>query len=440
MKPEKNNTFCYYPFYQLALKQWDPITGINNAAPCCNAIRPENDDPLGILNKVKSLTAKEIFYSPVMNDIRTSMLNGEKHSACTTCWKIEERGSASYRLYSSSDEKFDREEESLNQQLSDPKLTCIDFGFGDNCNLRCRMCTPGLSNKLRKDYKYFSTNNLDSSGIDGFEDKKELYKIKWKKEDSEHAVLSWPKKSFQWDNIIDNIHEIKKIRATGGETTISKPFIEFIDTAIEKGVAKDIYLDFHTNATKFTDELIDKLLQFKGMHLHFSIDSSGKNYEYIRYPMTWNALNKSIINFLEKTRGKSLEIRIQFTNVLSVLNAFDLGSLYDYFKNLSASYTNIQFDFWVDFIWPEKKYINVKFLSSELKQELIELYKTLFADDQNSISHIISFLEQHKNYPTTDLDRKNMLREIQIFDQSRNQHYKDYLNQKIIDFLETEIK
>lgn len=439
MKPEKNNTFCYYPFYQLALKQWSQ-DGIVNAAPCCNAIRPENEDPLEILNKVTSLTAEGIFHGAKMNEIRDSMLNGEKHPACATCWKIEERGSASYRLYSSSDESFDKDEELLSQQLADPELTCIDFGFGDNCNLRCRMCQPGLSNKLRKDYKYFSINKLDSSGIDGFSYAGEQYKDKWLEKGSEHNSLYWPDKSFQWDEIVDNIHKIKKIRATGGETTISKPFIEFIDAAIKRKVAKDIYLDFHTNATKFTDELIDKLLQFKGMHLHFSIDSFGKNYEYIRYPMTWDALDTSVNNFLEKTKEKSLEIRIQFTVVLSVLNAFELRELHNYFKKLSALYQNVQFDFWVDFLWPEKKYINVKFLDSNLKKELIDFYNTVFADDQNCISHIVSFLEQHKDYPVTDDDRKNMLREIQIFDQARNQHYKDYLSPKIITFLETEIK
>jgi hypothetical protein len=201
---------------------------------------------------------------------------------------------------------------------------------------------------------------------------------------------------------------------------------------------KDRY--FHTNATKFTDELIDKLLQFKGMHLHFSIDSFGKNYEYIRYPMTWDALDTSVNNFLEKTKDKSLEIRIQFTVVLSVLNAFELRELHNYFKQLSELYKHIQFDFWVDFLWPEKKFINVKFLDSTLKKELIDFYNTVFAEDQNCIRHIVNFLEQHRDYLVTDTDRKNMLREIQIFDQARNQHYKDYLNPKIITFLETEIK
>ena len=56
-----------------------------------------------------------------------------------------------------------------NINLLEPKLQVIDFRFGEDCNLRCRMCEPGSSNKLRIDYKYFANNKIDTTGIQYFD-------------------------------------------------------------------------------------------------------------------------------------------------------------------------------------------------------------------------------------------------------------------------------
>lgn len=435
MKPEKNNTYCHYPFYQIALKRWDD-TGFATAAPCCNAIRPENKDPLNLNFKVAGLTHNDVFNSPVMKELRESMLKGERHSACTTCWKMEDENIASYRIHSSVD--YDPTEEFL----KNPKLTCIDFLFGDNCNLRCRMCQPGLSNKLRIDYKFFINNNVDTTGIQGFEPNVlSEYRSPWRDEKSEHASLYWPEKSWQWDNILDNITQLTQIRASGGETTITKPFIEFIDKAIEVDHAKNVTLSFHTNATKFTDDFLEKLFKFKNLDLNFSLDSFGKNYEYVRYPMTWKALDKSIRNFLEKSKHCQMKINVQFTNVLSSLNAFNIPDLYRYWCDIRNEYTNVTFSFWVDFIWPESKFTNVKFLSKDLKLQLIDLYNETFTEnDYNySINHIVKYLKNNLDFKVTDKHRLDMLREIQVFDKSRNQDYHDYIDNRVINFLETKI-
>jgi hypothetical protein len=433
MKPEKDNTFCYYPFFQLALKKWSS-KGIETAAPCCNSIRPENDNPLNLNSKLHEMTHEEIFRSPVMNDLRQSMIKGERHPACTTCWKMEDKGIVSYRLHSGADYEITQ------SHIETPKLTCIDFSFGDNCNLRCRMCQPGLSNKLRIDYKHFFFNNLDTNDIQGFElisDDKDA----WIKKNSEHDVLYWPNDSWQWKTILYNIKNLTQLKAAGGETTITKPFIEFIDKAIEVDHAKNVSLNFHTNATKFNDDLLEKLVKFKALDLNFSIDSYGKNYEYIRYPMTWKALDKSIRNFFDKVKDNNINVSVQFTNVLSCLNAFNIHEIYNYWLDIKREYQDyVSLNFWVDFIWPQDKHISVKFLSKDLKLELIDYYKNLFGGHVYPIQHIIKFLENHVELPITDSHRKNMLREISLFDKSRNQSYKDYLDYRIINFLETEIK
>jgi len=483
VKPTKDNTFCWFPFSLLALKTWHHKYGIMNAAPCCNSIRPDMPDPLNnhieLISNPDTITAEEIFHGKTMNEIREYALTNRRHPSCATCWKMEENGNGddvySYRLDSIPPGLLKiTDEDELNDLIENPKLSSIDFAFGENCNLRCRMCQPGLSNKLRLDYQYFADNNVDTSGIQGFDWQKrrdtiikensltELSLEEQKRIDQElyiggeYQVYNW-KDGKQWENILDNIHNLKHIKATGGETLMSKPFIQFLDTAIETGASKNIMLEFHTNATKFSNENIEKLKKFDGLILNCSIDGYGKNYEYIRYPMKFSVLEKSLRNILESVKDINYKRtpygfikNFSFNVVLSVLNAHYLEDLVEFHYTLHKEYgrkSNEFSVFFLDLLWPEDKYINVKFLPKYIKLDLIEKFKNIREkyNDNSDYYHTnmtsgISFLEANLDLEITEQHRSNMLKEIKVFDMSRNQCYNDYIHPDIIEFLETPIK
>jgi hypothetical protein len=435
MEPSKDNTFCWHPFRQLALKEWTD-TGISNATPCCNMIRPESPDPLGIKLKLETIkpTAKEIFHGEEMAELRSAMLSGERHSACDVCWRMEDRGANSYRL--------SEIKEHSPQLITDPQLQVIDFSFGENCNLRCRICMPGLSNKLRLDYRYFLENDIDTTGIQDYDYRNDHPFTQALNSDPgvEYAVNNFDPDSHQWKDILDNIHELVQIKATGGETTLSKGFLEFIDTAIERDCAKNIILEFHSNCTKFTNKLMNKLNQFRELRINASIDSIYKNYDYMRYPMTWDKLSDSLHNYLDKNQ---LPGTISFNPVLTALNAYSILDLYHYELNLANKYRRqeLLWVLWVDLLWTEDKYINIKFLPQHIKKDLIQLYteinSKLDLEFNCNTDNIIAFLNQHLELEITEQHRVNMLREITAFDKSRDQCYNDYLHPSIIEFLET---
>ena len=437
MDSNKDNTFCWHPFRQLALKEWTD-SGISNATPCCNMIRPETSDPMGLKTKLRTSTptAKEIFHGEEMNELRASMLAGERHRACNVCWRMEDRGASSYRL---------TEIKKHNPQLiTDPQLQVIDFSFGENCNLRCRICMPGLSNKLRIDYRYFLKNNIDTTGMQDYDYRKDHHFTQALNSDpgAEYAVNNFDSDSHQWQDILDNIHELVHIKATGGETTLSKGFLEFVDTAIERDCAKNIVLEFHSNCTKFTNRLMDKLNQFKNLYINASIDSIYKNYDYMRYPMTWDKLERSLHNYLNKNLRPGT---LSFNPVVTALNSHSIPALYQYQIQLAAQYnqSNLRWSLWVDLLWPEDKSINIKFLPRSIKQDLIQLYSKMKDDHTDNvkcnIDNIIAFLEENLDLEITDQHRLNMLREIKAFDNSRNQCYTDFIHPDIITFLETPI-
>jgi len=84
-------------------------------------------------------------------------------------------------------------------------------------------------------------------------------------------------------------------------------------------------------------------------------------------------------------------------------------------------------------------------LSKEIKQDLIDMYQDLGKTEHakkivTQMDVAISFLKQNLDFPVTDQDRQNMLREITVFDKSRNQCYSEYLHPDIIKFLESPIE
>ena len=174
--------------------------------------------------------------------------------------------------------------------------------------------------------------------------------------------------------------------------------------------------------------------------------------------MIWSKLDNTLRNFLEKTRhapsmcdtwkvenglADPLLKCVSFNVVLSVLNAHYIPDLLEYHKQLLDSHSYIEHRvFYIDLLWPENKFINVKYLSPKIKQNLLDKYHSMTVNNlqlkvQTEVS--ISFIKSWLDYNPTEQDRLNMLREITVFDMSRKQNYKDYLHSEIIEFLETPI-
>ena len=138
MIPTKENTYCFHPFNQITLKDWSP-QGLITSNPCCQMSSGDFGKKLAI-DGIKSKNPIEIFNDTVFQKLRDDLLNGVKTDVCKTCWKMEENGFFSFRLYSKDKDLTD-----------DVKLQKIDLTLSNNCNLSCRMCSPYSSHKLLVD-------------------------------------------------------------------------------------------------------------------------------------------------------------------------------------------------------------------------------------------------------------------------------------------------
>jgi sulfatase maturation enzyme AslB (radical SAM superfamily) len=250
------STICKYPFNSIAIKEYNANGELISFWPCCmmgNQTLEEVEKGIHLKKKLPTLPGEKL------NDLTPI------DKACTVCWEMEDRGIQSFR-----ERSFSRDD-AVDEIVSAQKLEIIDMSINNKCNLRCRMCSPSASSLLAVDHKYFTDNNLM--------DELKGSAVRWAPAELGAFKL---KTNKQWQWIINNTDKFNRLRLSGGEPFDNDDVLEFIDTAIANGTAKDITLEFHTNGTLLTDELIEKLSYFNN-NLNFSIDGTDKVYEFIRY-------------------------------------------------------------------------------------------------------------------------------------------------------------
>ncbi len=409
----KKDTYCVQPFREIAMKNFDGDQLVT-FWPCCmmaNQISTDRDiNVLGIEN-AQDLTPQEMYDHPRMQLLRENLLNGVRDSACEVCWHQEDRGLKSFRQWNN---------ENPNYQQTDG-LSNIDISASNICNLRCRMCTPSNSHQLMIDNDYFEKNGL-SDNVKAVTRRWGILENVYKTTDSK-----------QWDWLFENTHQIKYLKASGGEPFYDKKIVRLLNQYVKVGTAKDTILDFHTNATLFTHELVDILNEFKLNDHTFSIDGVGKTYEYIRYPATFEQLENSVHLYLRKV--KNYKKIVQFTIVVTAHNLLILDEYIKWTRSLPAE-VSIQFSE----VYDPDRGIAIKHLPVHLlelaKQKLKDnTYRSGIDVPDENILNLINFVDiAIKN---NKQNKFLVRRESQLFDMSRNQSYRDFLHKDLVKWLDS---
>ena len=386
MEPSKDNSYCYYPFKQIAISHWNS-DGIQCVNPCCNMASPLDPDPLQT-NKDIHNDVNKLFDLPQLKNIRTQMLNGEYPSACNTCYEAEKYGS-SPRLM-------------LDTTVNN-KLEWLDIHLGNKCNLRCRMCHPALSNQLNKDAELFKQ--------DGYE--------------------------YWWTSVPDIaphdisvlypvLEQITNIRVSGGEPLLSKEYLQLLDYCIDNDLSKNISLELHTNATKFSNTNVQRLNKFKHVNATFSIDGINKVYEYTRYPFAFSILENNIKNFFENVKNYTVQINY----VATIYNMFNIRETISWVEQFPIS------DFVVTNVYPQGRNIDVCWAPYNLLQIAAEMLLAMTKKYQTEpFTNYLQDCVINNKYSIEKI--KELKQETLQFDKNRNQNYKDYLHNMTIGLLDS---
>ena len=103
----------------------------------------------------------------------------------------------------------------------------LDIKFNNICNLACKMCDPVSSSKLATEWKQLGWTDQNTPYLDT---------------NSKTILPDWQNTNYQtnkinkiWDEIIDNIQFVKRIKFTGGEPFMNPDILEIIRSVLERG-------------------------------------------------------------------------------------------------------------------------------------------------------------------------------------------------------------
>ena len=215
------------------------------------------------------------------NSIREQMLAGDRVKHCAACYQIEDNGGESYRNSNTNEWLTKLKIDNIDQVIT--RLMYYDIRNDNTCNLSCRMCYPGASSQIEKEYA----------------------KLGWQ-------VLVNTRESTL-TNLID-FSTIQRLYVAGGEPTLMPEFKKFLHRAIELG-RTDIELRIITNATNINKEIAELLSKFPNKNFTVSIDGFDKVNRYIRWPSNWDSIVANIERLYTITPTVSFNISVSMWNI-----------------------------------------------------------------------------------------------------------------------------
>tara|TARA_B100002019_G_C21266311_1_gene599655 strand:+ start:2000 stop:3196 length:1197 start_codon:yes stop_codon:yes gene_type:complete len=372
---------------------------------CCHS-----DKPLNI--NASETSMEEALNSNLMESIREKFINSEWPEECNICKLTEQNGMRSQReIYNKTFKQF------IDSFDNIPKLQSVDLKFSNECNLSCRMCSTTSSSKVNETIIDLKEKNIELP-------------THWQ------GSTIWQDDKANLPTSLDQ--ELKsldlfKFKATGGEPTMQKRWLKLIDHYVDTQKCKHIILDFTTNGTKFNNNLLEKIKQFKKVRIRVSIDGYGETYNYIRYPFNWNMLEKRL-NQLYEYVSLNNNISIGISVLGQVYNIFNIGELWQFYDQINNKY-NLSFDrstFFIDyFLRPTKSEYNVNYLPYDLVENAYFKFKK-----EVNYTPLIQDFENYLRicYNTKEEKHSEIKYSTAILDKHRDQSYK-ILHPQIVSYL-----
>jgi MoaA/NifB/PqqE/SkfB family radical SAM enzyme len=371
------DNFCIMPFVHSFVTP-------NIISPCCAYTGP-----------IKVNSKKQYWSSEQLKNIQQNMLNNVRDPGCNICWKKEDRGYSSLRQHSNQIYADHITDIKQNKKIDNPFY--LDLRLGNLCNLKCRMCTSEWSSQIAGEI----LDNPDEDWIDTPKQKViELDNDTWELLD-------------QW------IPYVRRVFMTGGEPTIIKRNLDYINKIITSGHSTNVELIFTTNATNINQNFVEIRKHFKSVSYNVSIDAVGELANYIRYPSNWQTIND---NLKKIGTGVSLNTTIQW------LNMTRLNEIFEFIKNCDISFGGIWFQLVTDPYYLDPIYAPT-FMKEKCIADITAFLESEFLNQEkyNNILYgeLKQSLQQVKNFLTANLNNvkytQEFLKRMEILDRLRGQ-------------------
>jgi pyruvate-formate lyase-activating enzyme len=279
----------------------------------------------------------------------------------------------------------------LNELTNIKKPAFYDLRPSNKCNLTCRICNPGDSHLIEKEYKKLKLVEFNESTIE------------------KHQKNSFDLVEF------DNI---KELVVAGGEPTIMPEFFSFLEKCIATGNI-DFEVNVITNGTNLSERLKKLVNQFDNFSWVFSIDGYDKLNYYSRYPSNWRNIVK---NWHYHLSQKNL---VSVNTTISIYNIDSLDVLFSWidkeFPNTFINCTSLDYPRYLDpILFPDRDAV----LQSLEKTTRTNCYK-----NNEVLATTIDSLYQkfEKRIEVNSLLLKEFFKFNNQLDQHRQVYLKDYV-------------
>jgi organic radical activating enzyme len=258
----------------------------------------------------------------------------------------------------------------------------LDIRFGNLCNQKCVMCSPAFSNLWYEEhFDYFKTNQFGQGSL--ITVTKDKNTNKW----IEPPELQWFEDPRWWDKFEEMMPHLRHIYITGGEPMVTPAHDIMLDKLIEAGYAKDIWLEYDTNASAINDKIVQRWTYFSKVHIRASLDAIGDQYELIRFGGKWEKFQNNIKRLRQCQIDSGGKVRL-----LAASTCFQIPTAYSIIETEEWC-NSVGVDFHMRFLeGPER--LSVASLSDKSKQDLIGYY-TLHKDRSKKAEIIITYLKNH---------------------------------------------
>jgi hypothetical protein len=280
---------------------------------------------------------------------RKLMLNGERPSGCSYCWKVEDaesndpRGHLSDRHYKSSEWWAEPYLEEVVSKPADFNIVprYVEVNFNQACNFKCMYCSPHISTEWEDEIKQFGPYNIGGLKHNDIKSLKAsgYMPMDLANKDNPYVTAFWK----WWPEIYRNL---RVFRMTGGEPLMDKNTFKVLDYVNENPHGQ-LELSITSNMCPPDQKLFDKFLTkvkaleeirtyedpanfnefsgnnwyvdkgFKHFWLYVSLDGVGKQAEYMRTGLEYDRMLNNVKTVLRESRYTTVSF-INTFNILSI--------------------------------------------------------------------------------------------------------------------------
>jgi MoaA/NifB/PqqE/SkfB family radical SAM enzyme len=322
--------------------------------------------------------------------VKQDMLAKIRHSRCNACYSVEDTTKNKTQHFNSSNRSWYKKYgiKNVNLDLYDHAenfdLRVLDLRWRNTCNFSCVYCGPDLSSQWASELKDKSFT-IDED------------------------VLGKNKKY-----IFENLSLITHVYLAGGEPLLIKENLELLNILKEQN--PDVEIRINTNLSIIDNEIFKKLITFKNVKWTVSVDATGAEFEYIRYPGNWNKFYHNLLYL------KQQEFDINFNMVWCVLNSTSILDCVDFLKSIGFHENSFIIQNLTSPVALDPRSLPAVELD-RLKEKIKAMMTT--SDPQYWLYKSLNSMYNFVNIPSPNTDMNNTLDFLNTLDKRRNLSSRD---------------